>query len=180
MTVLYIQNSKLNRERFTDSYVHPTVRNLIDNHRTAVLGCIVSATLGIGMAASVLPDVKAAHNAPRLVFRPVVYRPRTAGDQGGIQIELAVTSQAVSGAGTERPAPTPRVRAATPDTEAPRFMDAALVSDRSDDQARQPPPDADADPDADPGPPDNRRWDDRPPPPDADYGDRDDYGEPDR
>ena len=127
------------------------------------------------MAASVLPDVKGVHNAPRLVFEPVSYRPRTAGDQSGIQIELAVAPWTVSGAGATPPPPTLRVRAATPETEAPRFMDAALVSDRAGDQARQPPPDAYADPDADPGPPDDRRWDDRlPPPPDADYGDRGD------
>jgi hypothetical protein len=72
--------------------------------------------------------------------------------------------------------PTLRVRAATAETQAPKFVDAALVSDRADDQARQPPPDAYSDPDADPGPPADR-WDDRPPPPppDADYGDRGGY-----
>jgi hypothetical protein len=139
------------------------------------MGCIVSATLGIGMAASVIPDVKAAHNAPRLVFQPVAYRPQVAGDPAGVQIQLAVTSQAVSGPGPARPLATRRVRAAQ--TQAPKFMDVSLGSDRTDDQARQP-PDANAEPDADPGPPDDRRWDDRlpPPPPDADYGDR---GDPD-
>ena len=103
------------------------------------------------MAASVLPDVKAPHNLPRPVFQPVVYRPRIADDPAGIRIQVAMAPEAVSGPVAPHPLPTLKVRAATPQTDAPRLVDAALVSDRADDQARQPPP------------------------PDADYGDRGGY-----
>jgi hypothetical protein len=114
-------------------------------NRTALVGCLVSAAIGVACALGVHPVASQGRlSGPRLEFQPAAYRPQTVDASPGIRIRLSLAppARALVERAPRKLAPQFRAPmiAANPDMAPPKLIEADLAADVSADRADPSPP----------------------------------------